>query len=249
MATTETLGLIIKAQNVGENDRLVTVLTRDMGLVRAFAPGALRFRSKNLCATQLLSYSRLRIFHGRDTYKIDDAQTVKVFFGLRESIEGLALSAYFCELMNNFAPVAEQSDGQLSLMLNCLHFLCEGGMPRRLIKAVFELRLCRLSGYMPDLAACSGCGADEDEMYFDTVNGVLYCAECMTRGCGGCERLNSGVKAAMRHIVYGEEKKLFSFSLKRESELILANASERFIIAQADRAFKTLEFYKSVDEG
>ena len=58
----KTQGLIIREQTVGESDRLVTVLTRDAGVVRAFARRAKNLKDSKSAATQLLCYSRLSIF-------------------------------------------------------------------------------------------------------------------------------------------------------------------------------------------
>ena len=94
----KTQGLIIREQTVGESDRLVTVLTRDAGVVRAFARRAKNLKDSKSAATQLLCYSRLSIFKGREKYMIDDAEPMEVFFGLRRDIAALSLAQYFCEL-------------------------------------------------------------------------------------------------------------------------------------------------------
>ena len=118
MSLTTTKGLIIKEQKVGEADRLVTVLTEDLGLIRAFAPGALKIKSRNVSATSLLSYSELTIYQSRDTYKINEAKSIEIFFGLRNDIAALSLAGYFCELLMNLAPVFENAENYLRLTLN-----------------------------------------------------------------------------------------------------------------------------------
>ena len=52
-------GLIIREQSIGESDRLVTVLTREQGILRAFVRGAKAMKSRSASSTQLLCYSRL----------------------------------------------------------------------------------------------------------------------------------------------------------------------------------------------
>ena len=88
----ETDGLVIMERQVGESDRLITVLTREEGVLRAFARKAKLLRSSKLSATQLLCYSRFLIYKGRDKYIIDDAQPVEVFFDLRRDIGSLSLA-------------------------------------------------------------------------------------------------------------------------------------------------------------
>ena len=52
--------------------------------------------------------------------------------------------------------------------------------------------------------------------------------------------------AALRHAVYGDPKRLYSFTLGGESLHRLSGAAEAFAAAQLERGFKTLDFYKSL---
>ena len=100
----KTQGLIIKEQTVGESDRLVTILTRDEGVVRAFARRAKNLKDSKNAGTGLLCYSRLKLSRGRDTYNVNEAFPIEVFFDLRRDITALALAQYFCELARSVAP-------------------------------------------------------------------------------------------------------------------------------------------------
>ena len=78
------------------------------------------------------------------------------------------------------------------------------------------------------------------------VQGVLRCG-----GCGGGERGRSlplcrDSLAALRHIVYGDSKRLYSFKLGEEPLRRLSAAAEGFLDAQLERGFRTLDFYKSL---
>ena len=77
--TTDAL-IIRENNNIGEADRFVTALTRDFGVVRASARGARNIKSRNASATQLLSYSRLTLYRGREKYIIDDVEPIRIFF-------------------------------------------------------------------------------------------------------------------------------------------------------------------------
>ena len=140
----ETDGLMIGEQSVGESDRLVTVLTRDEGVVRAFARQAKRTGSTKVSATQLFCYSRLTLYKGREKYIIDDARPIELFFDLRRDIERLALAQYFCELARSLAPQEAPAGDFLRLLLNSFHFLSKGMRPPLLLKAVVEMRMLLL---------------------------------------------------------------------------------------------------------
>lgn len=241
-------GLIVREQNVGENDRLVVALTRHRGLVTAFAPGARRLKNRNASSTGLLCYSNLTFFRGKDTYKVDEASAIEVFFSLRSDIVRISLAQYFCELSLCLAPEGTGAEDFLRLVLNSLHFLASGGRPELLIKSVMELRMLCLAGYMPDLLACSGCGAFEgEEMFLDPVGGSLCCGQCRGMAHGaGLLPLSRSVLAGLRHICYADFDKLFAFTLPEEGLRDLNRVVERYLLIQTDRRFKTLDFYHSL---
>ena len=82
-----TNGIIILEKDISENDKLVTILTKDWGIIRAFAKGAKKLKNKNFSALSLFSYSDLVLYKGRDKYIINDAYLKKSFFELRKNIE------------------------------------------------------------------------------------------------------------------------------------------------------------------
>ncbi len=242
--TTDAL-IIRENNNIGESDRFVTALTRELGLVHASVRGARNLKNRSASATQLLCFSRLTLFQGREKYIIDEAEPLEVFFELRGDMEKLALSQYFCELAGVLCPREEPAGDALRLLLNALHFLAKGQRPPGLIKAVVELRLLSMAGYMPDLIACTGCGAGESEpMWLSPREATLRCAACAHPA--DAIALSAGVLAALRHIVYAPFEKCFSFSLPPERCAELADAAERFALCQLGRGFNTLTFYHTL---
>ena len=243
-----TEGLILKEQNIGESDRLVTVLTRQQGLMRAFVRGAKRIKNRNASSTQLLCYSRFSIYQGKEKNVIDEAEPIEVFFELRQDIVKLALSQYFCELTLALAPEDGEAGEFLRLVLNALYLLAHDKRPPTQVKAVLEMRMLSMAGYQPDLLYCQGCGAYEAEtMYFLPRHGTLLCHACYTkvRRREGVT-LGRGALTALRHSVYADFKKIFSFTLSAEGMRSLSLAAERYVIERLERSFSTLHFYHQI---
>ncbi len=239
-------GLIIKEQSIGDNDKLVTVLSRNMGIVYAYASGAKSIKSKKGAATCLLSYSSLTLKKRGDSYRITEASPIEVFFKTGDDIEALALAQYFCEIAFYNAPSDEQSETVLRLFLNALHFLCEKKRNIHLIKAIVELKLLSLIGYMPNLVACKKCLSYESElMYFDTSEGVLYCSGCVPYEKGFAV-INGTLIMAMRHIIFADFSKLFAFTLPDDAAVALSSITEKYFTNKIERNFKTLHFFNSL---
>ncbi len=246
--TIRTDGIVIREQNTGEQDRLITVLTREKGVIRAFVNGGRNPKNKNVSSTGLLCYSDFSVEKTKkDVYFIKEATSKKVFFSLRQDIVDLSLAQYLSEIAGELASREEEAGEFLPLILNSLHLLSTKGKDPTLIKAVCELRMLTLAGYMPQLVGCNKCGVYESEkMYFDTFTGEMFCENC--RSTAKLTEMNAGTVRAMRHICLSEPSKIFSFSLPTESLFALSQISEKYLLNITNRKFKTLSFYKSMTE-
>ena len=167
-----------------------------------------------------------------------------MFFGLRDSIDALALGEYFLELGFVFSPEEQAAEENLRVILNSLYMLSNKKRPPKLLKAITELRLLSVGGYAPNLVACDKCGCFETPtMYFD-MEGILYCENCAPATAPFA--LPLGVVSAMRHIVFSELRDLYNFKLDDALCDELSYVTETYLLRQTGHKFKTLDFYNSV---
>lgn len=244
----KTDGLIIKQQNIGEQDRLVTILTRELGVIRAFVRQGKNIKSPNSPATGLLCYSELTLYKSKkDYYTVENSKLLSMFSDLKAELTKLSLAEYFCEAAAAVCPTEQEAEEHLRLILNALYLLSKGEVPELLIKSAVEMRLISISGYMPDLLMCPKCGIYEaEEMYF-LLSGQLFCKECFEKSpLPEGIKISKSVALALRHIVFSEDKKLFSFSLSQSSLEILNEITENYLSKKVERNFATLQFYKTV---
>lgn len=241
-------GLVIREQRIKEGDKVITILTRDKGVIRSFVNGANNIKSPKTTATGLITYSQFDIYlNSKGNYIIDDAHAKEVFMPLRQDIDKMALSQYFCELCEQFAPRDANAEGILRLTLNSLYMLAHNKLPIELIKCIFELRLMSVSGYMPDLVGCCECHIYEDDnMYFLPDSGQLICKSCKTENTGRSILTGKTVTNVMRHCVYSELNKLFSFTLSEKSTKTLGVVTENYCTLHLDKHLNTLDFYKQI---
>ena len=221
-----TEGLIIREQNIGEQDKLIFVLTKSHGVVKAFARGAKSLKSGKGAATALLSYSLLTFYEGRESYSVSDVRSLRVFSRLRSDVAKMCLAQYFCELALTACPREKPAEKYLSLILNALYLLDEGLREEKLVKPCLEMRLAAMAGYLPDLIMCRECG--------------VYTAPLIA--------LSEAALTALRHTVYADDNKLFSFALSDEGLEQLNRASEAYLRFRFEKEFKTLNFYKAISE-
>lgn len=242
-----TKGLILREVKYKEADRILTVLTDDMGKITVKARGALRKGSKTAAATQLFAFSELTMFEHRGYWSVNEGSTIEEFKGLRSDISALALASYFAECAEAMSDEDQPNPHMLQLVLNCLFALANGMYPQEHIKAAFEMRLMSLSGYEPDLLACAVCGEPEPkEPRFSPRNGVICCKDCRN------DRLEANLKLcpdslrALRYMIYSEPKKLLSFSLDEGAMERASKAAEIYLLTQTERKFNALSYWRQV---
>lgn len=239
-----TKGLVIKEQTIGESDRLVTLLTADYGLIKAFVRRAKQSKSRLGSATTLFAYSDFTLYRTKDAFSVSDAVPVEVFFNLRRDIERLTLAQYFAQLAYELSAEEQPETELLRLLLNSLHLLCKSSKCPAQIKSVFELRALCIGGYMPSVLACDRCGTYEtDFMYFDPFEGKIYCENC---GKSGAVRVPKNVITAVRFICLTESDKIFSFKLDENNMLLLNDITEKYMMMCINRSLSALEFYKGL---
>jgi DNA repair protein RecO (recombination protein O) len=156
--TYKATGINLKGQAFGEYDRLVTVLTREFGLIRAIAPGARKHNSSLGGRSAMFVVNELLIANGRSLDKITQAQTVKTYPGLAKDLGKLAASQYIAEI-SLFQALSEQPQEELFELLN-EHLKRLEELPTKETSAVLAclchaiFHLLALAGLTPQVQFC-----------------------------------------------------------------------------------------------
>ncbi len=241
-------GIVLRSVDTGEADKMLTVLTAQLGKLPVVAKGARGRRSRVTAATELLSYAEMTLSESRGYQYLSEASSLAHFRCLRQDVTLLSLGSYFAQLTDAVTWEGIPAGDVLSLLLNALYALSELRRPQKLVKAAFECRLMALSGFEPLLTACAVCGAAEPAApVLDVSSGLLRCRSCPKSG-GVSVPLTPAALAAMRYVLYGDPRRLYSFSLPPADLDRMARAAETYVTAQLERSFSTLEFYQSLTE-
>jgi DNA repair protein RecO (recombination protein O) len=226
-------GITLKERIAGEN-RFIDVLTNELGLIEISAGGTKRITNSNMSATGLFVYSKLCLKSGKNIYYINSSEPINVFYGLSADIKRLAIASYFAEIVL-YSGIHEQSHFILNLLLNALHFICEGSMDKNTVKSVFELRFAAYIGFLPRM---------ED---FSPVTGnAAWCWLGDSLFLPQNSLIPDSVHKALIHILSADPRKAFSFKLGEQSNTILSGITENYLANCLEREFKTLTYYKAI---
>ena len=163
-------GMVLKAEPIGEYDRRVVILTKEMGKISAFARGARKQGSRLLAATNPFCFGEFKLYIGRNSYNVMEAAISNYFEGLREDFEGAYYGMYFLELMDYYTRENNDEKEMLKLLYQSLRALLHDRLPNRLIRYIFEIKAMVLNGEFPGMPA----GDDWDK---STEYAVSYIAD------------------------------------------------------------------------
>jgi DNA repair protein RecO (recombination protein O) len=169
--------IVLKTIKLGEADRIVTLMTRSHGKVRAVAKGVRKTKSRFGARLEPFTLVDLMLYRGRkDLDTITSADIISSFDPLRTDYRRLTSAAAVVELVDKITPDREPAFPIYSLLLAALQALSEdrGGA----LVPAFYVKLLSVAGFHPQLSACVGCGDQGQLGGFSPALGGVVCEEC-----------------------------------------------------------------------
>jgi DNA repair protein RecO (recombination protein O) len=174
-----TEAIILKRNDFGEADRLLTLYTPNLGKIRAIAKGVRKPTSRKSGHVELFTHSQFLIAKGRSLDIVTQAETVHAFRSLREDLLRTTYAYYAAELLDLFVEEGIENRPLFDLLLVMLGWLGDAS-DLDLATRFFELRLLSLLGYRPQLFQCVACRCqiEPTSSFFSPADGGILCANC-----------------------------------------------------------------------
>ena len=115
-----TQGLVLREVNYKESDKILTVLTQDMGKLTVSARGSRKKGGGISAAAQMLVWSEMTLYEYRQRWSLKEAVTNREFRGVREDLESYALACYFAEIIDQLTPEQLPVPELLALILSAI---------------------------------------------------------------------------------------------------------------------------------
>ncbi len=186
----KTDAIILSDSELGDQDKIITLLSPQYGKIRAVAKGARRLKSRFAPAMQMLSYVTAVLYKSR-RIEVDTFNECKInssFLGIRNELMRLAYGYYFVELIMKFVRGAETPPFLFDLVLKMLSLLEK--IPKESLPALmrsFELKMLTILGYRPYLTGCVDCHRRIERrrhVYFSGYEGGILCSNCSKEKTG-----------------------------------------------------------------
>ena len=139
----------MKQTPMGEYDRHITLLTKERGKITAFARGARRPGSRLAAATNPFSFGTFKLYAGRDSYTVSEAEISNYFPELMSDFGGAYYGMYFCELADYYTRENNDEVDMLKLIYQSLRALTSQAFSHKLVRSIFELKAIMINGEFP----------------------------------------------------------------------------------------------------
>ncbi|MFE6994580.1 DNA repair protein RecO [Microbacterium sp. NPDC057659] len=201
MPTYRDEAVVLRTHKLGEADRILTMLSRRHGKIRAVAKGVRRTSSKFGARLEPFMVADVQLYQGRTLDIVQQAESLGSY--------GSDIAAHYDRFTAASAMVetadrlneAESTPEQYLLLVGGLRALSRGEHTARSILDSYLLRVMALSGWAPSLDDCARCGAPGPHTAFVAPLGGLVCGDCAP---AGSPRIPASALALLRALLAGE---------------------------------------------
>lgn len=146
-------GMVLKTELIGEYDKRVVILTKEKGKISTFAKGCRRPGSRLMAVANPFSFGEFKLFAGKSSYNILEANISNYFEELRKDFESTYYGMYFLEIADYYT--RENLDGvdMLRLLYQTMRALTHEKYNKLFLRCVFEIRAIVISGEYPGVPA------------------------------------------------------------------------------------------------
>lgn len=173
-------GIVLHAFDLGEADRIISLLTEKRGLLRGVAKGVRRTKSKFGARLEPFSRARILFHEGKNLHVITQAETVESHSEIRGDYHKFVCGEAILEMVEKSLQEGQHLPRFYPALCLTLKALGGADADPDLILAAFQLKTCALIGYHPHFDSCLHCGKPPGSRggVFDLQGGGVACADC-----------------------------------------------------------------------
>ena len=239
-------GIVLSEVEYNEADKIVTVYTDKLGIIKVNAKGAKSLKRTDLAGLNTFCLGEYIITEGKNMYTVRECSIITDFFDIRKDIKSLALGCYILECISMCGCENQPDEELFRLVLNTLYAAAKGKNSCNLIKSAFEMKLCQIMGGAPEIYECPACGNEltkENGIAFDFSENCFICSECKAFS-ENAVTVSYPVYLSVKHILTADLKGFISFHISPENEKELAELCEKYLLSNLEKKPNTLQYLK-----
>ena len=230
-------GIVIAENNMGDFDKMLTILTPNLGKIGCSAKGARRPKSLLLSGTQFLCFGEYMLFKSSSTYTINSVETIEMFYNIRTDLDKLTYASYITKIITDVTTENQNSFNTLKLFLNTLYMISETDKDLDFITSVFKIRVLKILGYTPNSLECVSCKKKEKLNYFSIKDNGFKCNSCSKQDTSSI-KMSEATRNAIIYILSSDPKKIFSFNMSEKAQKELELIANIYLNEKLEKEYK-----------
>lgn len=239
--------VVLRHADWGEADRLLTLYTREHGIVRALAKGARKVTSRKAGHLQPFTHITVQLAKGRDLLIVTQVETVNAFLPLHDDLTKTSYAAYVVELLLRFSVEEEGGNPSVFKLLTETLDRIEKESDSWLAIRYYEMRLLDAVGFRPHLFECANCSREilpEDQFLSYTAGGVI-CPRC-GEGLPNLTKISLETLKYLRHFQRSSYKEASRAKPTSEVQKEAEHLMQGYFTYLLERQLNTPSFIKKV---
>ncbi|WP_446898756.1 DNA repair protein RecO [Clostridium sp. LBM24168] len=214
LAILKTRAVIIKTQDIKENDKIVWLFTEKLGKISTIVRGAKKTRNRLFSTTLQFCYGDYVLYKGKKFYAINEGNIIDSFQNLLGDLDSLTYASYFCELVDIAMDDNEKSRSIFINLVTSLYLMKNNAVDMETLARAFELKILEATGYGINFENCAICRkkiSTSNYLSMQYLGGI----------CDECNRINGifiryASFNALKYISKIPIEKVYRINLSRE---------------------------------
>jgi DNA repair protein RecO (recombination protein O) len=238
-------GIVIRTNDYGESNKIVTIYSRELGKVGLMARGAKKPSSRLASVTQLFTYGYFFIQAGSGMGTLQQGEVISSMRSIREDIFTTAYASYILELTDKGTDNNKPNPFLFELLYQTIHYMNEG-YDTEILMYIYEMKMLNVLGLYPILDECAVCHAKEGTFHFSVREGGFICHRCLEKDPYHFKLTPMTVKL-LRLFYYMDLKRLGSISVKPETKKQLHFIIDQYYDEYSGLYLKTKRFLTQME--
>lgn len=230
-------GVVLRTYKLGESDRIIVLMTREHGKVRAVAKGVRKTKSKIGARLEPMAHVELLLYRGRELDVVSQVETIDVAPSLHEDLDRMTQAMAVLEAVDLAAQDRECATELYEMLVGALRTLTANPSP--MLLAGFYLKMLALEGVGPQVLTCVGCGSVDDLVSFDVYRGGVQCATCRTGVA-----IDGGVLDLLRDVLGGRLNRALA-AVESPATRTVTSLATRLMEQHLERRLRSLTMFGS----
>ena len=237
-------GIVIRTNAYGENNKIVTLYTKELGKVGVMARGANKPSSRLTAVSQLFSHGTYVFQKGSGLGSLQQGDIMESMRAIREDIFLTAYCSFVVELMDRVTEERNRNPHLYDLLYLTLHYINEG-VDAEILTFIYQMKMLDVIGITPELNKCASCTSTEGTFAFSIKEGGFICHRCFHKDPYHI-KVSSAALRLLRTFYYYDLHRIGNLSLKEETRAELRLIIDEYYEAYSGIMLKSKRFLKQI---